>query len=152
MESMEEVVAWVHEMETRPDRCVEPRKAAQILSEKLHRLEYWRAKSKAADAAGHPELRRGPPFRKTGKRILYEVGELLAWRAAHAVNPDWLSPEAAAECLGVHPRTLENWRRSSRRAEIEGKPELRRGPKFHQRGSRVWYEVSDLDEFMARGA
>ncbi len=62
-----------------------------------------------------------------------------------------LRPKAAAQYLGVHPRTLEESRRCWRRAEKEGKPELRRGPKFYKVGKRVLYEVRDLDEVKGTG-
>ena len=56
---------------------------------------------------------------------------------------------AAAKRLGVSVRTLEDWRQSWRHADEEGKPELRKGPKFFRVGKRVLYDVHDLDAFNA---
>ena len=60
-----------------------------------------------------------------------------------------LRPRAAAARLDLHKRTLENWRRSWRQAEKEGKPELRRGPRFVKIGKGIYYEVGDLDAWKA---
>jgi hypothetical protein len=60
-----------------------------------------------------------------------------------------IRPKDAAERLGVSLRTLEEWRRSWRRAETEDNPDLRRGPPFFKIGKRILYEVQDLDAFLA---
>ena len=46
-----------------------------------------------------------------------------------------LETAAAAEILGLSPRTLRNWR-------VSGK-----GPRYSKRGARVFYAVEDLEEY-----
>lgn len=87
---------------------------------------------------------RGPRFIKLRRRILYEVRALKEWHASQVRTADSLFTKEAAEFLGRHPRTLENWRLAWDRAEAEGNPDLRRGPAFHKSGNRVWYERHDL--------
>ena len=58
-------------------------------------------------------------------------------------------PAMLTQRIGVSIRTLEEWRRSWRRAEAEDRPELRMGPKFFKLGNRVWYEATDVEEFLA---
>ena len=60
-----------------------------------------------------------------------------------------VSTTLAANMLGASERTLEDWRSAWHRAAQEGKPELRRGPKFYVVGKRVLYEVRDLEAFAA---
>ena len=112
-------------------------------------MEESRRSWRRAEKEGKPELRRGPKFYKVGKRVLYEIRDLDEAKALAADLANGISTEAAAEHMGAHPRTLENWRRWWRRAEREGKPELRRGPKFLEAGGRVSYAACDLDEFLA---
>lgn len=57
-----------------------------------------------------------------------------------------LTSEAAAY-LGCSIRTLEEWRALWRRAQTQGRPELRRGPPFVRIRTQVFYEISDLDAF-----
>ncbi len=51
---------------------------------------------------------------------------------------DLLRTRAAAEKLGLSPRTLEKWR-------VQG-----RGPRFYKLGSSVAYGSGDLDAWLAR--
>ena len=51
--------------------------------------------------------------------------------------------------IWTDPRTLEHWRRWWRRAESEGRPDLRKGSRFGKVGSRLSQTVSDPDEFLA---
>ena len=48
-----------------------------------------------------------------------------------------LDTPAAAEYLGLHPRTLDNWRSQ------------RRGPCFVRVGRLIRYRVEDLEEYLA---
>jgi predicted DNA-binding transcriptional regulator AlpA len=49
-----------------------------------------------------------------------------------------LDRSRAAEYLGLHRKTLDNWRTTGR------------GPRYLKLGSRVLYEQSELDAFKAR--
>lgn len=64
-------------------------------------------------------------------------------RAAPARRPDLLTTRAAAEYLGVSPRTLEDWRT---KADATG---VVQGPKVTRSGGRVFYRIADLDAFQA---
>lgn len=70
---------------------------------------------------------------------------------AMAASRPRVRPKAAAELLGVHPRTLENWRRSWRRANEEKNSRLRNGPRFYKAGKGVFYEKLDIEEWQASG-
>jgi len=48
-----------------------------------------------------------------------------------------LNTDEAAEFLGVRPNTLEVWRTK------------KKGPKYSKIGSRVLYDVNDLEEYFA---
>lgn len=48
-----------------------------------------------------------------------------------------LSTDEAAEFLGVKPNTLEVWRTK------------KKGPKYSKIGSRVLYDINDLEEYFA---
>jgi hypothetical protein len=48
--------------------------------------------------------------------------------------------KTAAKYLGVHPRTMDNWRSQHR------------GPRYYRCGSRVTYRAADLDAYLAANA
>ena len=68
--------------------------------------------------------------------IAEEVARVLADRATTSAPPDWLGPDAAAEIIGVIPRTLA---RMVQRKEI---PASRVGRKLR-------FRRSDLDAYLA---
>lgn len=134
-------------------RRMKSKAAAEYLGVPVWKLERWRSTSRKAEQEGNPALRRGPKIVKNiGKLIRYEQRDLEEFKARAPAVSGGLLPDAAAKHLGLHRRTLENYRRAWRQAEKEGKPELRKGPKFFSEGKRVWYDVRDLDEFLAKRA
>ena len=50
--------------------------------------------------------------------------------------PSVVDTTGAAEYLGLHPRTLDNWRSQDR------------GPRYGRIGRRIIYRVADLEEFL----
>ena len=132
-----------------PARRLRAPAAAKYLGVHRRTMEESRRSWRRAEREGKPELRRGPEPFHVGKRIFYYVHDLDEAKALAVALGNGLSTTAAAEHLGRHPRTLENWRRWCLRAEQEGKPELRRGPKFSTVGGRVLYATHDLDDFLA---
>ena len=64
-------------MNTAP-RYLSTERAAQLLGGAPATLLKWRSR------------RRGPPFVKLGRRVVYNEGALRAWADAHAVTPSMI--------------------------------------------------------------
>jgi hypothetical protein len=62
--------------ELEPFRSVSEKLAAPIIGCQPMTLANWRSQ------------RKGPPYRKVGRSIFYPLGELLAWRDRHRVDPE----------------------------------------------------------------
>lgn len=71
--------------------------------------------------------------------VAEEVARALADRAATSASPDWLGPDAAAEIIGVIPRTLA---RMAHRKEIPAS----------KVGRKLRFRRADLEAWLVRRA
>jgi predicted site-specific integrase-resolvase len=92
-----------------------------------------------ATLAGWRFQRKGPAFRKFGRRVLYPLDLLEQWEAdatngGAAMN---LNTKEASERLRIPEKTLANWRNK------------RIGPPFRKFGRRVLYPLDQLERWEA---
>ena len=126
-----------------PVRRLRSKAAANHLGGNLPTVEETGEQPSLTEAAVRAE-RRSPKF-----------GEYVAFADDEPPPPPnaslrrRISTKHAAKYLGRHPRTLEKWRNCWRQAELEGKPELRQGPRFLAVEGRIFYTIADLNEFKA---
>lgn len=62
------------------DEFVNTKKAAEL----IHRSEAYLARDRCDGPTGNRTP--GPPYYKVGRRILYKVGDLMAWLEKHRVE------------------------------------------------------------------
>ena len=150
MTTLSDKLVELQKLAASPERRIKPRAAAKYTGVPEWKLGQMSATWREAEQKGDPALRKGPRFLKfKNGHVKYEVRDLDEYIAQRAAASESLSPNAAAEYVSLHRRTLENHRRAWRQAEKEGKPELRKGPRFFQEGKNIRYEKRDLDEFLA---